>query len=422
MTIALPLRHVAVAVVAAIAAALVAMLAVGEWAIGESGRRQAELTDSLLLPLARIGDLYHAVTRTRLREIELQRGGRERPLAEVVEQIEAGTREVTGLLEGIEQGLPTAGRDELFGIVEQWRRYRVDLDRVTEAAARGDPEQIARYVHFLTGPRYEAMVAQLERLHEDTASRTGAVLERSGAARRRFRWLSLLTAVVGIAAGGIAAAVLVVSQRKRVLRLRRAVTSLGRTGDYTPAALRGADEFSELSALLDASQRRLAEQEQQSAALTRLAERREVERVRDLRRARADLRRERRTCKDLAVAHRLLSDTLAQCPLDLVLLDIRGKVVHASGGYLRREQKRLAEVVGRRPEMIGEDESEASLFAEMWTMVLSGTQWTGPIGEGVDEGGCAAGASLRAIPVRGADGVVRHALLIREAGVPRPPS
>ncbi|MCB1906755.1 MAG: hypothetical protein KDH15_05245 [Rhodocyclaceae bacterium] len=411
---ALKIRPLATAAAIAVAVLLLAMVAVGELARSDSERRQTELAKALLRPLARIGDLYHALTRTRLHEGELLRTAAGGAVVELVERIGADEREVMGLLEGIEQGLPTAGRDELFGIVEQWRRYRVDLDRVTEAALAGDLDQAARYVNFLTGPRFEAIVAQLERLHEDVANRIGVDLQAATDARLRLRWLSLLTALAGMAAVAVGLTVFVGHARARIARLGSAIASLGSTEGYEPAGLRGGDEIAELASLLDASRQRLAEQERQGSGLLRLAEGREVERVRDLRRARADLRRERRACKDLEARHRLLSDALEQCPVDLLLLDIRGDVVHASSGYLQREGKRLAEVVGRRPAMISKDEAHATLFAKMWTMVLSGTRWEGVVDADTGESGRPGGDVLRAIPLRGTDGIVSHALLIRQ--------
>ena len=415
---ALSLRQVATAVAVAVAGLLVAMLVLGEWAIGDGGRRQRELADSTMFPLARIGDLYHVLTRTRLHEGELLRTDRESPVLEIVERITEDVGEVTQLLDGIEQGLPTAGRDELFGIVEQWRRYRVDLDRVTEAARQGDFDQAARYVHFLTGPRFTAIVAQLERLHEDVAGRMGSSLQVAAEARSRFRWILAVAALAGIVIVATVAGVFVAVARGRIARLQRALASLGTAEEDVAAGIAGRDEIAELAALVDAARLRL-DQQRQAAELLQLAEGREVERVRDLRRTRADLRRERRACKDLDARHRLLSDALEQCPVDLVLLDLRGNVVHASRRYLQRESKRLGEVVGKRPALIAEREDRDSLFEKMWTMVLSGTPWQSTIENAADDGRPHR-ESLRAIPVRGADGIVSHALLIREASDPAP--
>ncbi|MCB1929885.1 MAG: PAS domain-containing protein [Rhodocyclaceae bacterium] len=416
---ALSLRQVATAVAVAVAGLLVAMLVLGEWAIGDGGRRQRELADSTMFPLARIGDLYHVLTRTRLHEGELLRTDRESPVLEIVERITEDVGEVTQLLDGIEQGLPTAGRDELFGIVEQWRRYRVDLDRVTEAARQGDFDQAARYVHFLTGPRFTAIVAQLERLHEDVAGRMGSSLQVAAEARSRFRWILAVAALAGIVIVATVAGVFVAVARGRIARLQRALASLGTAEEDVAAGIAGRDEIAELAALVDAARLRLDQQQRQAAELLQLAEGREVERVRDLRRTRADLRRERRACKDLDARHRLLSDALEQCPVDLVLLDLRGNVVHASRRYLQRESKRLGEVVGKRPALIAEREDRDSLFEKMWTMVLSGTPWQSTIENAADDGRPHR-ESLRAIPVRGADGIVSHALLIREASDPAP--
>ena len=416
---ALSLRQVATAVAVAVAGLLVAMLVLGEWAIGDGGRRQRELADSTMFPLARIGDLYHVLTRTRLHEGELLRTDRESPVLEIVERITEDVGEVTQLLDGIEQGLPTAGRDELFGIVEQWRRYRVDLDRVTEAARQGDFDQAARYVHFLTGPRFTAIVAQLERLHEDVAGRMGSSLQVAAEARSRFRWILAVAALAGIVIVATVAGVFVAVARGRIARLQRALASLGTAEEDVAAGIAGRDEIAELAALVDAARLRLEQQQRQAAELLQLAEGREVERVRDLRRTRADLRRERRACKDLDARHRLLSDALEQCPVDLVLLDLRGNVVHASRRYLQRESKRLGEVVGKRPALIAEREDRDSLFEKMWTMVLSGTPWQSTIENAADDGRPHR-ESLRAIPVRGADGIVSHALLIREASDPAP--
>ena len=416
---ALSLRQVATAVAVAVAGLLVAMLVLGEWAIGDGGRRQRELADSTMFPLARIGDLYHVLTRTRLHEGELLRTDRESPVLEIVERITEDVGEVTQLLDGIEQGLPTAGRDELFGIVEQWRRYRVDLDRVTEAARQGDFDQAARYVHFLTGPRFTAIVAQLERLHEDVAGRMGSSLQVAAEARSRFRWILAVAALAGIVIVATVSGVFVAVARGRIARLQRALASLGTAEEDVAAGIAGRDEIAELAALVDAARLRLDQQQRQAAELLQLAEGREVERVRDLRRTRADLRRERRACKDLDARHRLLSDALEQCPVDLVLLDLRGNVVHASRRYLQRESKRLGEVVGKRPALIAEREDRDSLFEKMWTMVLSGTPWQSTIENAADDGRPHR-ESLRAIPVRGADGIVSHALLIREASDPAP--
>ena len=416
---ALSLRQVATAVAVAVAGLLVAMLVLGEWAIGDGGRRQRELADSTMFPLARIGDLYHVLTRTRLHEGELLRTDRESPVLEIVERITEDVGEVTQLLDGIEQGLPTAGRDELFGIVEQWRRYRVDLDRVTEAARQGDFDQAARYVHFLTGPRFTAIVAQLERLHEDVAGRMGSSLQVAAEARSRFRWILAVAALAGIVIVATVSGVFVAVARGRIARLQRALASLGTAEEDVAAGIAGRDEIAELAALVDAARLRLEQQQRQAAELLQLAEGREVERVRDLRRTRADLRRERRACKDLDARHRLLSDALEQCPVDLVLLDLRGNVVHASRRYLQRESKRLGEVVGKRPALIAEREDRDSLFEKMWTMVLSGTPWQSTIENAADDGRPHR-ESLRAIPVRGADGIVSHALLIREASDPAP--
>ena len=409
---ALSLRQVATVVAVVVAGLLVGMLMLGEWAVGDGGRRQRELADTTMFPLARIGDLYHALTRTRLQEGELLRTDRASPVPDIVGRIGEDVHEVTRLLDGIEQGLPTAGRDELFGIVEQWRRYRVDLERVTEAASAGDFDQARRYVHYLTGPRFTAIVAQLERLHEDVAGRLDSSLRAAAEARTRFRWLFVVAALAGIVVVTALAGVLASLGRARIARVQRELALLGNAdGDVGPR-IAGADEIAELAALIAAARLRLDEQERQSSELLKLAEGREVERVRDLRRARADLRRERRACKDLDARHRLLSDALEQCTVDLVLLDLRGNVVHASRRYLLREGKRLGEVLGKRPALIAECEEHDGLFEKMWTMVLSGTPWESTV-EWADEGGRRRRDSLRAIPVRGADGIVSHALLVR---------
>ncbi len=399
--------------IALMCAMVLALVLIGESIMRDSLSRQQDIVARLVHPLADLNALQQEVTRIRALESELVKLGDFFAVTDQVARIEAEAERFDRHLDGIADGPLQGDRAEVFGIVEQWRRYRADLSRVTEAALRMDMTAADRYASYLTGPRFEAISAQLKRLGELVERRSESALDASVEARRLHRRLFIAVSVLGVLCVGGLAVVMARSMLRRLRRLHEAARSIAEGEAYVSAGLSGRDELAELGRAFDTMQARVAAREKDLRNAFDVVEQRVQERTLELRRANTDLTREVGVREETERRLRLMSEALEQSPVGLMMLDMRGKVLHANRSYLQGAGLRLAEVVGQRPRLAASESASLRLFQDMWMAVLSGAEWSREVSSAGSDGALR-WESMRAAPVRDAAGAVTHALLVRE--------
>ena len=396
-----------------VCAIVAALVLVGESILRETSTRQLSLVERHVRPLARLSALQTELSTIRALESELLKLKDYFAVANQIATIEEQAESFSQHLKAFSAAQPQSGRDDLFGLEQLWRRYGADLKRVTEAASRMDMVAVERYLTFLTGPRFEAISGQLRRLADEVEARAEVSLAESAESSRKHRHLFLLVSLVGVLCAGIAMTLMVRSVVRRIGRLQRASASVAVGGAYEPPESMGDDELAALGEAFDTMQGRVVARERELRDAFEAVEQRVFERTLDLQRANEELTREAATREEAQAHSRLMSEALEQSPVGLMILDMRGHVVHANRSYLERSGQRLSEVVSQRPRLSASSEASARLFREMWMTVLGGSSW--------EEEVCSKGAreeliweSMRAVPVRDAEGGMTHALLVRE--------
>ncbi len=74
---------------------------------------------------------------------------------------------------------------------------------------------------------------------------------------------------------------------------------------------------------------------------------------------------------------RKLSQAIEQCPVSIIITDIKGNIEFVNPQFSRLTGYTLAEVVGKNPSILKTDKTPPDVFAQLWQTISSGKVWEG---------------------------------------------